>query len=151
VSRHRTELFFLLARPGWQPTRSNRPKRVCHNCDAQKACLEFALATNQESVCWGGTTEDERRKTAQAVVGRASSRVLALGTSVQRDRYAHAGPSAVGVVHTLHLNGAEQLRADDVRARSRVPGSWALEGEVFFESPSVIAYLGHGLAVLLRG
>jgi WhiB family redox-sensing transcriptional regulator len=35
---------------------------VCHNCDAQKACLEFALATNQESGVWGGTTEDERRK-----------------------------------------------------------------------------------------
>jgi len=37
-------------------------KRVCANCDAQKSCLEFALATNQESGVWGGTTEDERRK-----------------------------------------------------------------------------------------
>ena len=37
-------------------------KRVCNACDASTACLEFALATNQESGVWGGTTEEERRK-----------------------------------------------------------------------------------------
>jgi WhiB family transcriptional regulator, redox-sensing transcriptional regulator len=37
-------------------------KAVCTACAAQPACLEFALATNQESGIWGGTSEDERRK-----------------------------------------------------------------------------------------
>ena len=37
-------------------------KTVCHECAAQPACLEFALATNQESGIWGGTSEEERRK-----------------------------------------------------------------------------------------
>ncbi|HLI01768.1 MAG TPA: WhiB family transcriptional regulator, partial [Acidimicrobiales bacterium] len=31
-------------------------------CHAQRSCLEFALATNQESGIWGGTSEEERRK-----------------------------------------------------------------------------------------
>ena len=29
-------------------------------------CLEFALATNQESGIWGGTSEEERRKLRKA-------------------------------------------------------------------------------------
>jgi WhiB family redox-sensing transcriptional regulator len=37
-------------------------KGVCDSCDARTSCLEFALATNQESGIWGGTTEEERRK-----------------------------------------------------------------------------------------
>ena len=37
-------------------------KEVCRGCVVREDCLEFALATNQESGVWGGTTEDERRK-----------------------------------------------------------------------------------------
>ena len=62
-------LFLLVFTYAWQHFKAieygyqiESAKRVCHNCDAQKACLEFALATNQESGVWGGTTEDERRK-----------------------------------------------------------------------------------------
>jgi WhiB family transcriptional regulator, redox-sensing transcriptional regulator len=41
-------------------------KRVCRSCDAQEPCLDFALATNQESGVWGGTSEEERRKLRKA-------------------------------------------------------------------------------------
>ena len=35
---------------------------MCGECPAQAPCLEFALATNQDSGVWGGTSEEERRK-----------------------------------------------------------------------------------------
>ena len=41
-------------------------KAVCGECDAQAECLEFALATNQDSGVWGGTSEEERRKLRRA-------------------------------------------------------------------------------------
>jgi WhiB family redox-sensing transcriptional regulator len=41
-------------------------KAVCAICEARTSCLEFALATNQESGIWGGTTEEERRKLRKA-------------------------------------------------------------------------------------
>jgi WhiB family transcriptional regulator, redox-sensing transcriptional regulator len=37
-------------------------KAVCQSCDAKEPCLAFALATNQESGVWGGTSEEERRR-----------------------------------------------------------------------------------------
>jgi WhiB family redox-sensing transcriptional regulator len=56
------ELFFPIGTTGMATDQIESAKRVCDHCDARKACLEFALATNQESGVWGGTTEDERRK-----------------------------------------------------------------------------------------
>ena len=56
------ELFFPVGTTGMATDQIESAKSVCDHCDAQKACLEFALATNQESGVWGGTTEDERRK-----------------------------------------------------------------------------------------
>lgn len=41
---------------------NERAKSVCDICQSREACLEFALATNQDSGVWGGTSEDERRK-----------------------------------------------------------------------------------------
>jgi WhiB family redox-sensing transcriptional regulator len=37
-------------------------KAVCQSCPSLEPCLEFALATNQDSGIWGGTSEEERRK-----------------------------------------------------------------------------------------
>ena len=48
-------------------------KAVCRQCQAQSACLEFALATNQDSGIWGGTSEEERRKLPQGVRWPASA------------------------------------------------------------------------------
>jgi WhiB family redox-sensing transcriptional regulator len=34
---------------------------ICGECPVTEDCLEYALATNQVSGIWGGTTEEERR------------------------------------------------------------------------------------------
>jgi len=46
-------------------------KGVCRSCEALEPCLDFALATNQESGVWGGTSEEERRSCA-GLAGRAA-------------------------------------------------------------------------------
>ena len=56
------ELFFPVGSTGPAVEQIDSAKEVCCSCEAQSACLEFALATNQESGIWGGTSEDERRK-----------------------------------------------------------------------------------------
>ena len=100
------ELFFPIGTTGMATDQIESAKRVCHHCDAQKACLEFALATNQESGVWGGTTEDERRKLRKQWLAARRRAQSALGPSAQRDRHSHVGSTALGVVHTLHLNRA---------------------------------------------
>jgi WhiB family redox-sensing transcriptional regulator len=56
------DLFFPVGTTGPAVEQIDSAKAVCTRCAAQPACLEFALATNQESGIWGGTSEDERRK-----------------------------------------------------------------------------------------
>jgi WhiB family redox-sensing transcriptional regulator len=60
------ELFFPIGTTGPAVEQIESAKIVCFQCDAQPACLEFALATNQESGIWGGTSEEERRKLRKA-------------------------------------------------------------------------------------
>lgn len=56
------ELFFPIGSTGPAVSQIESAKAVCRTCEACSACLAFALATNQESGVWGGTSEDERRK-----------------------------------------------------------------------------------------
>ena len=56
------DLFFPVGTTGPALEQIEAAKAVCLTCDAQAPCLEFALATNQESGVWGGTSEEERRK-----------------------------------------------------------------------------------------
>ena len=56
------DLFFPVGTTGIALVQIEHAKSVCRSCEAQSACLEFALATNQESGVWGGTSEEERRK-----------------------------------------------------------------------------------------
>ena len=56
------DLFFPIGSTGPAVEQIDAAKAVCQLCEAQPLCLEFALATNQESGVWGGTSEDERRK-----------------------------------------------------------------------------------------
>jgi WhiB family redox-sensing transcriptional regulator len=56
------ELFFPIGTTGLAIDQIDAARAVCAQCPVQQECLEFALATNQESGVWGGTTEDERRK-----------------------------------------------------------------------------------------
>ena len=56
------DLFFPVGTTGPAIEQIAAAKAVCHECLARPACLEFALATNQEAGIWGGTSEEERRK-----------------------------------------------------------------------------------------
>ena len=56
------DLFFPVGTTGPALDQIEAAKAVCRQCDALPQCLEFALATNQESGVWGGTSEEERRK-----------------------------------------------------------------------------------------
>ena len=60
------ELFFPIGSTGIAIDQIDAAKRVCRSCEAAEPCLDFALATNQESGVWGGTSEDERRKLRKA-------------------------------------------------------------------------------------
>jgi len=60
------DLFFPVGTTGPAIEQIEAAKRVCRACEAIDACLEFALATNQESGIWGGTSEEERRKLRKA-------------------------------------------------------------------------------------
>ncbi len=60
--RTEAELFFPVGTTGEALDQIDAAKRVCGSCDSVDPCLEFALATNQESGVWGGTSEEERRK-----------------------------------------------------------------------------------------
>ena len=55
-------MFFPIGSTGGALDQIAAAKRVCASCEAMSACLDFALATNQESGVWGGTSEEERRK-----------------------------------------------------------------------------------------
>ncbi len=60
------DLFFPVGTTGPAIEQIENAKAVCKQCDAQADCLEFALATNQDSGIWGGTSEEERRKLRRA-------------------------------------------------------------------------------------
>lgn len=64
------ELFFPVGTTGQAIDQIESAKAVCRLCDAQSACLEFALATNQESGVWGCTSEEERRKLRKSWLSR---------------------------------------------------------------------------------
>ena len=56
------DLFFPIGSTGPAIEQIDAARTVCMQCEARRACLEFALTTNQESGIWGGTSEEERRK-----------------------------------------------------------------------------------------
>lgn len=64
------DLFFPVGTTGPAIEQIASAKAVCGECDAQAECLEFALATNQDSGVWGGTSEEERRKLRKAWLAR---------------------------------------------------------------------------------
>jgi len=55
------DLFFPVGTTGPAIEQIDSAKQVCNQCEAQVSCLEFALASNQDSGVWGGTSEEERR------------------------------------------------------------------------------------------
>ena len=64
------DLFFPVGTTGPAIEQIANAKAVCQACDAQTACLEYALVTNQDSGIWGGTSEEERRALRRQWVAR---------------------------------------------------------------------------------
>lgn len=60
------DLFFPIGTTGQALDQIDAAKAICAECPVREECLEFALATNQESGVWGGTTDDERRRLRKA-------------------------------------------------------------------------------------
>lgn len=56
------DLFFPVGTTGPAISQIEAAKAVCRACPSVDPCLEFALATNQDSGVWGATSEEERRK-----------------------------------------------------------------------------------------
>ena len=55
------DLFFPVGTTGPAVSQIEAAKIVCRACPVQEPCLEFALATNQDSGVWGAASEEERR------------------------------------------------------------------------------------------
>ncbi|MDP8988096.1 MAG: WhiB family transcriptional regulator [Actinomycetota bacterium] len=55
------DLFFPVGTTGDAISQIEAAKAVCRSCPVQFHCLEFALATNQDSGVWGAASEEERR------------------------------------------------------------------------------------------
>jgi len=64
------DLFFPVGTTGPAIEQIENAKAVCRVCEVQKQCLDYALATNQDSGIWGGTSEDERRALRRQWVAR---------------------------------------------------------------------------------
>ena len=64
------ELFFPIGTTGQAVEQIAAAKNVCLGCPAQVPCLEFALATNQDSGVWGATSEEDRRHLRRTYISR---------------------------------------------------------------------------------
>jgi WhiB family transcriptional regulator, redox-sensing transcriptional regulator len=64
------DLFFPVGTTGPAIEQIETAKSVCRHCEVQRECLEYALATNQDSGIWGGTSEEERRALRRQWVAR---------------------------------------------------------------------------------
>ncbi len=74
------DLFFPVGTTGPAVEQIENAKAVCRECDVARACLEFALSTNQDAGIWGGTSEEERRKLRkQYLAGKSVDILIKLG------------------------------------------------------------------------
>jgi len=64
------ELFFPVGTTGQAVEQIDAARNVCMGCPAKEPCLEFALATNQDSGVWGATSEEDRRHLRRAYISR---------------------------------------------------------------------------------
>ncbi len=55
------ELFFPIGTTGPALFQVEQAKAVCRRCPVARECLDWALATGQDSGVWGALSEDERR------------------------------------------------------------------------------------------
>ncbi len=64
------ELFFPVGTTGQAVEQIAAAKTVCTGCSARIPCLEYALATNQDSGVWGATSEEDRRHLRRTYISR---------------------------------------------------------------------------------
>ena len=64
------ELFFPVGTTGQAVEQIDAARNVCLQCPAKEPCLEFALATNQDSGVWGATSEEDRRHLRRTYLAR---------------------------------------------------------------------------------
>jgi len=64
------ELFFPVGTTGQAVEQIAAAKTVCTRCPARVPCLEYALATNQDSGVWGATSEEDRRHLRRTYISR---------------------------------------------------------------------------------
>ncbi len=55
------DLFFPVGTTGQALVQISRAKEVCWECPVRVECLDYAIATNQDSGIWGGLDEEQRR------------------------------------------------------------------------------------------
>lgn len=65
------DLFFPVGTTGPAIEQIANAKAVCDVCAVKDECLDFAIATNQDSGVWGGTSEEERRMIRRELAARA--------------------------------------------------------------------------------
>ncbi len=64
------ELFFPVGTTGQAVEQIDAARNVCLSCPSKEPCLEFALATNQDSGVWGATSEEDRRHLRRTYLSR---------------------------------------------------------------------------------
>ncbi|MER5948771.1 WhiB family transcriptional regulator [Streptomyces sp. NPDC001904] len=60
------ELFFPVGSAGPAVQDAEAAKEVCHRCPVVAECLDWAVATEQTTGVWGGTSERERARLIRA-------------------------------------------------------------------------------------
>ena len=60
------DLFFPIGSTGPALRQIVEAKRICRTCPVQARCLAWALHNGITDGVWGGTTEDERRRSEPA-------------------------------------------------------------------------------------
>jgi WhiB family redox-sensing transcriptional regulator len=60
------DLFFPISATSAAAPQVARAKTICAGCPVRSACLGFAMAHRDLMGIWGGTTDEERRKTRRS-------------------------------------------------------------------------------------
>ena len=86
-----------------------RAKAICHLCEVESECLDFAIATRQEGI-WGRTTETERNtlRITRAVQGYKVS-VSLRNKQHEQQRLERAFPSYLFDIADLNIHIQQAL------------------------------------------
>ena len=72
------DLFFPISATAAAAPQIARAKAICAGCPVRSACLGFAMAHRDLQGIWGGTTDEERRKTRRSKA-RSAARAARTG------------------------------------------------------------------------